>query len=212
MSNTHVGGSSVAVIGAGGHARVVAAAAVASGLTVEAFYDDDRELWGQQIDGVSIVGPPGEIRSGQTQRAVIGIGDNAARKQVADQLDLDWVPVVHPFSWLDPSVRVGRGTVVCAGAIVQAGAEVGAHVILNTKASIDHDVRVGDFAHVAVAHLAGGASADEGVFVALGSTVLPGVSLGAWSTVGAGSLVRRDVEPGSMVVGVPARAMRKPSE
>jgi acetyltransferase EpsM len=212
MNAMRSGASSVAVIGAGGHARVVAAALVASGLAVEAFYDDDPELWGQQLDGISIVGPIDAIRSERSKRAILGIGDNAMRKRVAEGLDLEWATVIHPFSWVDPGVSVGPGTVVCAGAIVQAGAVVGSHVILNTKASIDHDVRIGDFVHVAVAHLAGGASAGDGAFVALGSTVLPGISLGAWATVGAGSLVRKDVAPGSTVVGVPARTMRTSSE
>ena len=70
---------------------------------------------------------------------------------------------------------------VCAGAIVQPGAEIGAHVILNTKASVHHDCRVGDYVHIAVAHLAGGASAAEGAFLGLGCTVLPGVMVGAWA-------------------------------
>jgi acetyltransferase-like isoleucine patch superfamily enzyme len=80
-------------------------------------------------------------------------------------------------------------------------------VILNTKASVDHHCRVGNYAHIAVAHLAGGASIDEGVFMALGSTVLPKVHVGAWATVGAGAVVKKDVEPHSTVVGNPARSL-----
>jgi acetyltransferase-like isoleucine patch superfamily enzyme len=94
---------------------------------------------------------------------------------------------------------------VFAGGIVQAGACIGAHVILNTKASVDHHCHVGDYAHIAVAHLGGGASIGEGVFLALGSIVLPGLHVGDWAVVGAGAVVTKNVAPATTVVGVPAR-------
>lgn len=199
--------SPVAIIGAGGHARVVASTLRACGRTVAAFYDDDNSTWGKTFCGVSVAGPISAIANSGITHAIIGIGDNAARKRVADQLGLEWVTVVHPFSWVHPDVALGPGTLVCAGAVVQPGAKVGAHVLLNTKASVDHDTCVGDFVHIAVAHLAGGASADDGAFLALGSTVLPGVHVGAWATVGAGSVVTKNVRPGVTVVGVPAREL-----
>jgi sugar O-acyltransferase (sialic acid O-acetyltransferase NeuD family) len=104
-----------------------------------------------------------------------------------------------------PDVTLGPGSVVCAGGIVQAGASIGAHVILNTKASVDHHCHVGDYAHIAVAHLGGGASIGEGVFLALGSIVLPGRQVGDWAVVGAGAVVTKNVAPSTTVVGVPAR-------
>jgi sugar O-acyltransferase (sialic acid O-acetyltransferase NeuD family) len=174
---------------------------------VAAFYDDDKSTWGKAFCDVTVAGPISAISDSAVSHAIIGIGDNAARKRVADQLDLEWVTVVHPFSWVHPDVELGPGTLVCAGAIVQPGAKVGAHVLLNTKASVDHDTCVGDYVHIAVAHLAGGASVDEGAFLALGSTVLPGVHVGAWATVGAGSVVTKNVRPGTTVVGVPAREL-----
>jgi acetyltransferase-like isoleucine patch superfamily enzyme len=66
---------------------------------------------------------------------------------------------------------------------------------------------VGNYAHIAVAHLAGGASIDDGVFLALSSTVLPKVHVGAWATVGAGAVVKKNVQPHSTVVGNPARSL-----
>jgi acetyltransferase EpsM len=80
-------------------------------------------------------------------------------------------------------------------------------VVINTRASVDHHGRVGNYAHIAVAHLAGGASIDDGVFLALGSVVLPKVHVGAWATVGAGAVVTKDVAPKTTVVGVPARPL-----
>lgn len=62
--------------------------------------------------------------------------------------------------------------------------------------------------HIAVSHLAGGASADEGAFLALGSVVLPGIRVGAWATLGAGSMATKDVPPRTTAVGIPARSIK----
>lgn len=197
----------VAVIGAGGHATVVASTLIAAGHEVAGFYADVPSSWGSEILGIPVIGPISEVTSAHCSHAIIGIGENDARKRFSQQIDIDWITAIHPFSWVHPDVPIGAGTVVCAGAIVQPDAQIGSHVILNTKASVDHHCRVGDYAHIAVAHLAGRASIDEGVFMALGSTVLPKLNVGAWSTVGAGAVVTKNVPPNTTVVGTPARPL-----
>jgi sugar O-acyltransferase (sialic acid O-acetyltransferase NeuD family) len=204
--------SRVCVIGAGGHAAVVASTLIAAGNEVVAFYDDDPTTWGTMILGIPVVGPISALSATTCSHFILGIGSNATRKLLAEKLDFKWATVVHPFAWVHPDVSLGKGTVVCAGAIIQPGAKIGSHVILNTKASVDHHCHVGDYAHIAVAHLAGGASIGEGAFMALGCTVLPGIHVGAWATVGAGALVTKDVAPNTTVVGAPARALVRKQE
>jgi acetyltransferase EpsM len=203
MSHSTAGGP-VAVIGAGGHGRVVAGALVAAGAVVAGYYDDDPETWGREIGESRVLGPIRELSRSMTRRAVVAIGDNRVRKQIAETIDVDWITVVHPFSWVDSSVTLGPGTVVAAGTVVQPGAVVGAHVILNAGALVNHDAVVGDYAHISGAHLGAEASAGQGALLAVGSTVVARVHVGAWATVGAGAVALRDVEPDITVVGVPA--------
>ena len=199
----------IAIIGASGHALVVASTLIEVGHKIVGFYDDDQQKWGNHIFNIPVIGPISELMSSRNfSHGIIGIGQNKVRKHLAEELDIDWITVVHPFSWIHPEVRLGVGTIICAGVIVQPGAQIGSHVILNTKTSVDHDCQVGDYVHIAVSHLAGGASVDEGVFVALNSTVLPGIQVGSWATVGAGSLVTKNVSSGTTVVGSPARAIK----
>ena len=199
----------VGIIGAGGHALVVASTLIAAGIDVAAFYDDKPGLWGTKIHGIRVAGPVSELSAATCTHAIIGVGTNDTRKRIAEQVDIEWITAVHPFSWVHPGVSLGRGTVVCAGAVVQPGAQVGSHVILNTKSSVDHDARVGDFAHVSAAHVAGGASIGEGVLMGLGSVVLPTIHVGAWATVGAGAVVTKEVAPKTTVVGIPARPISR---
>ncbi len=200
-------GGPLFVVGAGGHGKVVVAALLALGREVAAVLDDDPSKWGGRLLGVPVEGPVAErVRRGGS--GVLGIGDNRARRRLAAALDLAWESVVHPAARVDPSVRVGAGAVICAGAILQPDARVGAHAVVNTGARVDHDCRIGDFAHVAPgAALAGEVHLGEGALVGVGSAVAPGVAIGAWATLGAGSLARSDLGAGAVAAGVPAREL-----
>lgn len=198
------------LIGAGGHAKVIAAAILAREDRVVAVFDDDPARQGQTLLGAPIVGPIAAA-AGYASRAlaILGIGSNAARARLAAELDLPWGVVVHPRAWVHETVQLGPGTVVFAGAIVQPCNVLGEHVIVNTAASIDHDCVLGRFVHVAPgAHLAGTVRIGEGSFMGVGSAAIPGVIVGKHVTVGAGGVVVRDLPDGVTAVGVPARPRR----
>lgn len=204
----------VAVLGAGGHAKVVVATLRAAGWEVVAAYDDAGERRGREVLGVPIRGPLDSAAEAGHEAVVIAVGDNRVRREVAARFagerGLPWISVVHPAATVHPSVELGEGTVVFAGAVIQPDTVIGRHAIVNTGASVDHDCRLGDFVHVAPgARLAGGVTVEEGAFLGIGSVAIPGLTVGAWSTVGAGSAAVRPVEPGVTVVGVPARAVRR---
>jgi acetyltransferase-like isoleucine patch superfamily enzyme len=91
--------------------------------------------------------------------------------------------------------------------------ELGRSCIINTGATVDHESRLGDGVHVCPgAHLAGCVVVESFVMIGTGAVVLPRIRIGARSIVGAGAVVTRDVEPGSVVVGNPARVVRRVSE
>jgi UDP-perosamine 4-acetyltransferase len=208
-----VGGSEpVAVLGAGGHAKVVVSTLLAAGIPVVVVLDDDRARWGTSLLDIPISGPIASLDGRGLRRALIGIGSNDARRRLAGELDTDWVVAVHPTAWVHPSVRLGAGTVVFAGAVIQPDTVIGVHAIVNTGATVDHDCSVGSFAHLAPgSHLSGGVTIGEGVLMGIGSSAIPGVTVGEWSVIGAGAAVVDNLPAGVTAVGVPARPLQEPT-
>jgi sugar O-acyltransferase (sialic acid O-acetyltransferase NeuD family) len=196
----------IVVIGAGGHAKVLISTLAARGFSIAAVFDDDDTKWGMDAQGTRV----SRIERERGGRGIIGIGDNAQRREMARALNFEWQTVVHPSAWVHHSVKLGRGTVVFAGAVVQPDAVIGDHVIVNTGATIDHDCVIGDYAHLAPGvHLAGSVQVGEGAFLGIGSVVIPGVKIGRWSTLGGGAVATRDLADGVVAVGVPAVALKR---
>jgi sugar O-acyltransferase (sialic acid O-acetyltransferase NeuD family) len=201
----------VAVLGGGGHAKVVIATLRAAGFVPAVVLDDDASTWGGKVLGIPVVGPIAALADHGADAAVIAVGSNAARAAVAAMLGgVALATVVHPAATVDSSARLGPGTVVFAGAVIQPDAVIGSHVIVNTSATIDHDCLVEDFVHLAPGvHLAGNVRVDRRAFVGVGGVVIPGRHIGTDAVVGAGAVVVRDVPAGATFAGVPARRVVK---
>lgn len=114
--------------------------------------------------------------------------------------------VIHATSFIAEDAIIGDGCQVLAMSAVCAGARLGEAVIVNTKASIDHDCVIGSGAHIAPgATLAGEVIVGEFAFVGTGAIILPRVYIGVNAIIGAGAVVTQDVPAGVTVLGNPAR-------
>jgi sugar O-acyltransferase (sialic acid O-acetyltransferase NeuD family) len=211
----------IIVVGAGGHAAVVADALLAAGRTVLGFVDDDPAKSGTRVLGLPVLGDDTALNThrGRGIELVNGIGgpDTAAtvspgtlRRRVQQRLSaLGWIfaAVRHPGAIVSPSAELGPSTQVLAGAVVQPGAQVGDGAIINTRAVVEHHARVGVFAHIAPgAVLCGEVQVGEETHVGAGAVVRQGIHLAAGVVVAAGAAVVRDVQSG-VVAGVPARPL-----
>lgn len=203
------------ILGGGGHARVVIDAARSSGRFEVAGILDDQAMPGRDaVDGVAIMGPitSEAVKTHQIAHAVIAIGNNRVRGDIADRLHglVTWEPVVHARAYVAPHTEIGAGCVICAMAVVQPGTILGRHVILNTAVTVDHDNVTGELVHIGPgANLASDVIVEKGTLLGIGSRVIPGCRVGSWTTVGAGGVVVRDLPDNVIAVGVPAKVSKE---
>jgi len=208
----------VLIIGAGGHAWLVLDILLRSidvgvnGRPV-GLLDDNKSLHGDSILGIEVLGSIESVDDVPHDAVIVGIGDNAIRSKIFAYLkkkDECFVNAIHPEAIISPDVKIGEGTMICAGVVVNPGSIVGKNVILNTACTIDHHNCLGNHVHVAPGvHLGGEVKVGEGTLVGIGSTIIPRCRIGDWVTIGAGSVVVKDLPDNVVSYGVPARVVRQ---
>ncbi|MGI8688070.1 MAG: acetyltransferase [Thermomicrobiales bacterium] len=202
--------SGVLILGAGGHAKVVADILCCQGTPVLGFLDDNPATWGAARLGLPVLGGIATYREYMPSGLILGIGDIATRKAVVERLgacarDL-WCNAIHPHATVAHSVRLGRGVAVMARGVVNPDAILGDHSVVNTGATVDHDGVIGAHAHIGPgAHLAGGIRVGTGALIGVGANITPWLTIGDGAVIGAGSVVVDDVPAHVTVKGIPAR-------
>jgi len=210
--------SDIVIVGASGHAGVVIDIIERQGSHRIVGLVDEIPQRDEHIHGYPVLADDAHCREVcqplGVKHAIVAIGDNARRSRVVGQLaelfpDLQYVRAIHPTANLARGVTVGAGSVVMAGACINANTQVGAHCIVNTLSCLEHDCRLGDFASMAPASVCGG-NCQVGAYTAIGigATVIHGIEIGPQSVIGAGATVLNNVEPLSVSYGTPARVIR----
>ncbi|MEG0758864.1 MAG: acetyltransferase [Raoultibacter sp.] len=199
----------VIIIGASGHARVIADIIKCSGDEVQGFLDDRNP---DAFPGLRVLGHIADAVALQADDVwfVLGIGKNATREKIAQELGkLRYYTAIHPSAIIADDVIIDEGTVVMANAVVNTGSSIGRHCIINTSATVDHDNRIADFVHLSPGvHLSGTVKIGEGTWLGTGAVVSNNVNICGDCTVGAGGVViTRIHEPGTYV-GIPVRKVK----
>jgi sugar O-acyltransferase (sialic acid O-acetyltransferase NeuD family) len=203
------------IFGAGGHAKVVIDILRKQKIyEICGIVDDNHASLPAKILNCPVLGGRevlSRLYSEGIKTAIIAIGDNHIRKEIAEMLfneNFQFATAIHPSAVIGEEVRIGRGAVVMANTVINPGTVIGENAIINTSSSIDHDCRIGDFAHICPgATTAGGVVVGGLTLIGMGSSLLPCVTIGSQTIIGAGSVVTADLPDKVTAIGVPARVM-----
>jgi len=208
----------VIIVGGGGHGRVLADILRLQDTEVLGYTDPTPSGSGLELLGIRYLGDDGTIDGfSQDQiklvNAIGSVGNTDKRRAVFNcfkEKGYSFATLVHPSAIVSSDTLQSEGLQVMAGAVVQAGTTIEANVLINTRATVDHDCRIGAHSHIASgAILSGGVTLGEGVHVGCGATIIQGIHVHGRTVIGAGALVLQSVRVECTVVGVPAKEVRK---
>ena len=202
----------LAIIGAGGHGKVVADLASLLGWESIVFFD---VAWKDKVSDSRwpLLGDTSTFieKSSEFESVLVAIGNCEIRWKEFIKINnsvKDLISLKHPNSTVSQYSKVGDGTVILAGSVVNTDAVIGKACIINVGATVDHDCILGNSVHVAPgAHISGGVTIGDASWIGVGSAIKQGVRIGKNVMVGAGAVVLSDIPDNATVVGNPARTM-----
>lgn len=205
----------VVIIGGGGHAKVLASII----LKISDFrllgYSDLKSngvlicvpYLGRDEQTLSNYSPANTV-------VAIGVGKiglNPIRQRIVESpavVRFNLPEIVSPSAIVN-NAKVYAGAQIFDGVVVNAGATIGAFAIINTNATIEHDVKIGEFTHIAPnVTICGEVEIGDNCMIGAGSVVIQGVKICENVVVGAGSVVLRDITQSGVYVGNPVKRIK----
>lgn len=201
----------VAIMGYSGHAFVVLDACSSIGKKIDYFCDDQEKF--DNPFHLKYLGDETKIDFDwdKVDDFILGIGDNSIRKKVYHLLEKKKkriLKIIHKNSSISELSKIGNGTFISSGVIVNALSQIGFNCIINTRAIIEHECIVGNHTHVAPgAVLLGNVKVGNNCFIGANAVIKENIVIEDNVIIGAGSVVLKDILRDSIFVGNPAKRL-----
>jgi sugar O-acyltransferase (sialic acid O-acetyltransferase NeuD family) len=180
------------------------------------FLDDNEQNWGKAYYGVLALGPLNSAPKYSDHFFVNGIGSpaNFWRKRAiissANIPDERFEVIIHPSASVSSTAQLGYGTVVFQNVTITSNVKIGKHVIVLPNSVISHDAVIGDYTCIAGGVcISGGVTIGHSCYLGTHSAIIGNVNIGNYCMIGMGSVVLDNVDENRVVVGNPARFLRK---
>jgi len=203
------------IVGAGSFGQLLAKH-LGTQHTLVGYVDDTKS---GRVGELPVLGDLGAIERLHTEGAfdtvVLGIGylHLAFRAKLAAHLrsvEIQQLTWIHPASFISPDVELGQGVLVFPGCTVDVGARLDEGVVLQVGCVIAHDTTIGAHSFLGPGvKVAGFVRVGNQSFLGAGTILIDGITLGDRTQTGAGAVVVKSNSGNELLVGVPARTVRK---
>jgi len=209
----------IAIFGAGGFGREVHFLIEDINKNKETFsflgYFDDGKEKGELINNYPVLGNIDDLNNwNEPVDLVVAVGDPKVKKIIIEKIhnhNVTFPVLIHPGVIIGVSQfnKIGEGCIVCAGTIITVNIEIGRHVILNLCCTVGHDARIGDYSSfMPSVNISGEVIIENCVYVGTGAKIINLLTIGEYSTIGAGAIVTKSIPPKCVAVGMPAKPVK----
>ena len=209
MNQNYDFNKNLAIIGCGGHAKVITEIAESIGFQ-NIFYIDKssqkKYFLNREVNSI--------LSENYNDYIFVALGDNYKREVIFKKLQNNYensqiVSLIHPSSQVSKRCRIGIGSVVMPLSIINSSTEVGKGVIINSNTVVEHDNLIMDFSSLAPRVTTGGnVYIGARSAISIGSTIKNNVKVGSDSVIGASSYLNKDVGDNCIFYGNPAKFIR----
>lgn len=199
------------IIGCGGNSKVVIDMCKLNGYNIIGCFDDKYKGHKHEFyQDIHVIGKIKDILNYSSANIVNSIGDIHTRKRIFDLLEshtgLNWINCRHPQSYISPTVKLGRGNIICYGSMINAATLIGDFNLINTYSIIEHDCSIGDFNHFAPkVALCGGITVGNFNLFGVGSSIIPNKKIGNKNVIAAMSVIINDYDSNHLITGIPGK-------
>ncbi|QHT62079.1 hypothetical protein GXP70_20250 [Paenibacillus lycopersici] len=167
------------------------------------FVEQDTAKSGGSFNGYPILGLK-EVLGHYPEAALVPEYEWPLKEEMRSERRL--VTIADPSAFISRTAVIQPGTVLYPNCFVGLNARIGRFVFCLSGSVINHDAVLEDNVTLASGvRLAGSVHVEQGAYLGQASTVMEKLRIGGGSLIGMGSVVIRDVPPGSVMAGNPAK-------
>ena len=204
------------ILGAGGLGREVYIVAkkinAAEGRWSEIIFMDDNRMI-IEVLGIKCYGVEEAMQSISDLEVAVAIGEPRIREKVCNVVHASGkklATLIHPGVYIDDTTTIGEGCVICEGATITSYVNIGENTYVQPHAVIGHDIKIGKHSIIgANVQIGGNNNIGSRVFIGFMAGTIQGLTIGDDVEISAGSIVFRNIEAGMIVMGNPARVIRR---
>ena len=193
----------IIIIGAGGHAKSCLDVVNSNDkiYKVVGFIDKNKSI--KRISKYKILGAEKDLREifRKYKYALVGFGQIKSYKlrensfKNLKKIGFKLPPIISKFAYFSKRSKIGEGSIVMHGVVVNAFSSIGENCILNSNSTIEHDVKIGNNCHIAAgAVINGGVTVGDGTFIGSGSVIKEGIKIGKDCIISANIFVKKEVK------------------
>ena len=190
----------ISVIGAGGFGNEVYHHLINDGFDVT-LYDDNKEGFKR----------PSDINY-KTDLVLVAIGDPIIRCKVVNSLpdNVKFFTFISSKSIiLDKNVKIGEGSIICAGSVITSNVVIGKHCQFNPNTTIAHDCIIGDyFTATPGVNISGNCKLGNFVYFGTNSCCKQKIEVCDNVTIGMNSGVLKNINESGVYIGTPLKKIK----